>query len=72
MYLKTILGFLAFAALLVVTAPNERAQASSLSSPGAATAMQDNSGNLTTEVRWHRHFGRHRHFGWHRRHWRHW
>ena len=43
-----------------------------------ATAVQDNSSNLTTEVRWHSHcrshrqFGWHRHFGWHRRHWRYW
>lgn len=81
---KPILVFLAFAALLLVTAPNERARASSLSSPGAAIAVQNNSNNLTTEVRWHSHYSGHRHFGWHRhysghrhfgwprRHWRHW
>jgi hypothetical protein len=84
MYVKTFLGLLALAGLLVATAPNERAQASSLSSPGAVTAVQDNSSNLTTEVRWHshygwhrqygwnRHYGWHRHYGWQRRHWRHW
>ena len=83
MHMKAILGFLAFAALLVVTAPKERAEASSLNGPGAATAVQDGLSNLTTEVRWHshygwnrhygwhRHFSRHRHYGWHRRHWRH-
>ena len=71
MYVKTILGVLVFAALLVVTAPNERAQAMSLSSPGSAAAMQDNSSNLAI-VRWHSHYGWHRHFGWRRRHWRHW
>jgi hypothetical protein len=76
MYVKAILGFLAFAVLLVV--PNERAQASSLSSLGAATAVQGNSSNPTTEVRWHSHYGWHRdyvwprHYGWHSRHRRHW
>jgi hypothetical protein len=41
--------------------PTERAQALSLSNPGAAAAVQDGSTQMTTEVRWH-----------HRRHWRHW
>jgi len=84
-YVKTILGFVVFAsALLVVTAPDERAQASSLNTPGAATAVQHSSSNLTTEVRWHSHYGWHRRYGWHRhygwprhygwqrRHWRFW
>jgi len=51
--------------LLVLAAPAERAQALSLSNPGAAAAVQDGSKQMTTtEVRWRR---------WHhRRHWRHW
>jgi hypothetical protein len=74
---KKILGFLAIGGLLVLAAPVERAQAVSLASPGIAAAVQDDSGKLTTEVRWHRHHGwrRHygwrRHHGWHRHHWRH-
>jgi hypothetical protein len=69
---KKILGFLAIGGLLVLVAPAERAQAVSLINPGIAAAVQDDSGKLTTEVRWHRHhWGHHR---WHRRHWhhRHW
>jgi hypothetical protein len=72
---KRILGFLAIGGLLMLAAPAERAQALSLLNPGAAAAVQDDS-KLTTEVRWHRHYGwrRHhwrRHYGWHRHHWRH-
>jgi hypothetical protein len=73
---KKILGFLAIGGLLVLVAPAERAQAVSLINPGIAAAVQDDSGKLTTEVRWgwHHHRGWHRHHGWHRRHWhhRHW
>jgi hypothetical protein len=72
---KKILGFLAIGGLLVLTAPAERAQALSLTSPGTAAAVQDDSGKLTTEVRWgHRHGWHHRHWGWRRHHWhhRHW
>jgi hypothetical protein len=84
MNVRIIPGFLAFAVLLVVTGPSERVQASSLSSPGAATTVQENLSNLTTEVRWHSHYGSHRRYGWHRhyvghrhygwrhRHWRYW
>jgi hypothetical protein len=67
---KKILGFLAIGGLLVLAAPVERAQAVSLASPGIAAAVQDDSGKLTTEVRW-RHHGWRRHHGWHRHHWRH-
>jgi hypothetical protein len=69
---KKILGFLAIGGLLVLAAPAERAQAMSPINPGIAAAVQDDSSKLTTEVRWHRHWGHHR---WHRRHWgyhRHW
>jgi hypothetical protein len=77
---KKILGLLAIGGLLIVAAPAERAQALSLINPGAAAAVQDESSKLTTEVRWHRHWGyhrhhwRHRHWGWRRHHWhhRHW
>ena len=71
-----ILGLAAVGALLVLAAPTERAQALSLSNPGAAAAVQQNTKADTTEVRWGRHHGWHR--GWHRhrwhhrRHWRRW
>ena len=59
MNVKKILGFLAIGGLLVVATPAERAQALSLASPGIAAAVQDDSGKLTTEVRWrHRHWRR--------------
>jgi hypothetical protein len=48
----------------------------SLSTPGAAAAVQDDTGKLATEVRWHRHWGWRRHHWrrhhWHRRHWHRW
>jgi hypothetical protein len=74
---KRILGFAAVAGLLIMAAPAERAQALSLSSPVAAAAVQDESSKLTTEVRYHRHWGyhhrwhHHRHWGYHRHHWHH-
>ena len=59
-----VLGLAAVGALLVLAGPAERAQALSLSNPGAAAAIREGSQQMTTEVRWHR---------WHhRRHWRHW
>ncbi len=75
-----VLGLAAIAAVLLVAAPVERAGAVSLINPGAATAVQDETRQLTTEVRWghhhgwHRGWGHHRHWGWHRgwRHHRHW
>jgi len=71
-----IIGLAAVGALLVLAAPTERAQALSLSNPGAAAAVQQETKADTTEVRWGRHHGWHR--GWHRhrwhhrRHWRRW
>jgi hypothetical protein len=68
------LGLAAVCALLMLAVPAERAQAMSLSSPGAAAAVHEGSGEMTTEVRWHRHW-RHRHWHhrhWHHRHWRRW
>jgi hypothetical protein len=64
MNVTRVLGLAAVGALLVLAAPAERAQALSLSNPGAATAVQEGS-QMTTEVRWHRWHGWH-----HRRHWR--
>jgi hypothetical protein len=70
MNVKRILGFAAVAGLLMIAAPAERAQALSLSSPIAAAAVQDESSRLTTEVRYHRHWGYHHHH-WHHHHWHH-
>jgi hypothetical protein len=74
--IKTILGLAAVSGLLVIAAPADRAQAMSLSSPGASTSANQASESMATEVhwrrhhRWHRHGGWHRHHGWHhRRHW---
>jgi hypothetical protein len=64
MKLTKVLGLAAVGAMLLLTAPTERAQAMSLSNPGAAATVQDGSRQMTTEVRWGRH--------WHHRHWRHW
>ena len=65
-----VLGLAAVGALLVIAAPAQQAQAMSLSNPGAAaTVQQDTTKALTTEVRWHWHH-HHWHHHWH--HWRHW
>jgi hypothetical protein len=66
MNITKVLGLAAVGALLIVAAPTQRAQAMSLANPGAAAAIQDDSRQTTTEVRWHRHWG---HSHW-RRHWR--
>jgi hypothetical protein len=66
MNVTRLLGFAAVGGLLMLAAPTERAQALSLSNPGAAVAVQDGSKQMTTEVRW-RHWGHRRH--WHHRHW---
>ena len=65
-----VLGLAAIGALLVIAAPVERAQAVSLINPGAAASVQQDSKQLTTEVRWHWHRHWHRH--WHWRHHRRW
>ena len=74
-----VLGLVAVAAVLVVASPVQRAGAVSLINPGAATAVQDDARQVTTEVRWGHHHGWHRgwhrHHGWHRgwrHHHRHW
>jgi hypothetical protein len=67
MNVTRVLGLAAIGALLMLAAPAERAQAMSLSNPGAAAAVQDGSKQTTTEVRWYRgHRWGHHH---HRRHW---
>ena len=71
MNMTKALGLAAIGGLLVLAAPAERAQALSLSNPGAgaAAAIQDGSQQMTTEVRWHRW---HHHRWHHHRHWRRW
>ena len=70
MNVTRVLGFAAVGALLILAAPAERAQAMSLSSPGAAAAVHDGSNRMTTEVRWGR-WHRGHHWGrWHRHCWR--
>jgi hypothetical protein len=69
MNMTRILGLAAVGAILMLAAPGDRAQALSLSNPGAAAAVQDGSRQTTTEVRWGHHRHHHRH--WHR-HWRRW
>ncbi|WMT75236.1 hypothetical protein [Bradyrhizobium sp. Ash2021] len=69
MHVTKVLGLAAVGALLVLAAPTERAQALSLSNPGAAAAVQQDAKSATTEVRW----GRYHHHHWHHhRHWRRW
>jgi hypothetical protein len=70
-----VMGLAAIGALLALVAPAERANALSLSNPGAAAAVQEDAKLATTEVHW-RH---HRHHRWHRwhhhrhhHHWRRW
>jgi hypothetical protein len=60
MNVTRVLGLAAVGALLILAAPTERAQAMSLSNPAAATAVQDGSKQVITEVGWHRWHHRHR------------
>ncbi len=55
MNVTKVLGLAAVGALLILAAPTERAQAMSLSNPGAAAVVQDDSKAMTTQVRWHHH-----------------
>ena len=50
MNVTKVLGLAAVGGLLMLAAPTERAQALSLSNPGAAAAVQDGSKKTTTEV----------------------
>ena len=70
MNVKTLLSFAAVGGLLLLAAPVERAQAFSLSSPGAAPAVLDGSQQATTEVGYRRHHRRHHRHHHHHRHWR--
>jgi hypothetical protein len=66
-----IVGLAALGALMVLSAPVERAAALSLSNPAAALVVQDGA-KMTTDVRWHyRHHWRrwHRWQRWHHRYW---
>ena len=68
-----VFGLAAVGALLALAAPAERANALSLSNPGAAAAVQEDARLATTEVHW-RHHRHHRWHRWHhhRHHHRHW
>jgi hypothetical protein len=67
MKVTKVLGLAAVGALLILAAPTQQAQAMSLSSPSASTAVQVQDGTTqTTQVAWHRHWHHHHH--WHR-HW---
>jgi len=78
MQFTKVLGLAAVGALLALAAPVERANALSLSNPGAAAAVQEDTRPATTEVhwrhhrhhRWHHHHRRHHHH--HHRHWHRW
>ena len=59
MQVTKILGLAAVGALFALTAPAERANALSLSNPGAAAAVQEDTKLATTEVHWRNH--RHHH-----------
>ena len=65
MQMTKVLGLAAVGAMLAIAAPTERANAFSLSNPGAAAAVQEDIKPATTEVRWGRHRHHHR---WHHRH----
>jgi len=75
MQFTKMMGLAAVGAVLALAAPAERANALSLSNPGAAAAVQEGTKLDTTEVhhrhhRWHRWHHHHRHH--HHRHWRRW
>lgn len=77
-----MMGLAAVGAVLALAGPAERANAVSLSNPGAAAAVQEDTRPATTEVHWRHHRRHHHHHRWHRwhrhhhhhhhRHWRRW
>jgi hypothetical protein len=82
MTMTKVLGLAATGALLVLAMPAQQANAVSLSNPGAAAAVQDESQlaarQMTTEVHWHHHgwhrgyhrwHHHHRYHHWHHRRW---
>jgi hypothetical protein len=79
MQFSKVLGLAAVGAVLALAAPAERANAMSLSNPGAAAAVQEDAKLATTEVHWRHHRHHHRWHRWHHhhrhhhhRHWRRW
>jgi|NGEPerStandDraft_6_1074524.scaffolds.fasta_scaffold279615_1 hypothetical protein len=64
MNVRKLLGCLAVAGSIFVASPTGQANAASLLSPGAASAIQLDTHELASEVRW-RHRGW-RHHRWHR------
>lgn len=82
MQFRKLLGLAAIGAVLALAAPADRANALSLSNPGAAAAVQEDTKLATTAVHWrhrHHHHHHHRWHRWHRhhhhhhhRHWRRW
>ena len=78
MQFTRILGLAAVGALLALAAPAERANALSLSNPGAAAAVQDgcqagDDGSALAASRHHRYHRWHRwHHRHHHRHWHRW
>ena len=73
MNVTKILGLAAVGALLILTAPVQRAEALSLANPGTAAAVGDGSKQVTTAVHYHhgyrRYGGYHRHYHRHYRRW---
>ena len=73
MQVMKVLGLAAIGAMLALAAPVERANALSLSNPGAAAAVQEDIKPETSQVGWrHRHHRWHRHHHHHRHHHRRW
>lgn len=68
MQVMKVLGLAAVGALLALAAPAERANALSLSNPGAAAVVQEDARLATTEVHWRHHRYHHHHHRWHRWH----
>jgi len=69
--MKKLFGLLAIGGLIVIAAPAQHAQATTLINPGISAPAAAQVGSGVTEARyWRRH---HRHWRWHRRwHRRHW
>ena len=68
--MKKLLGLLAVGGLMLIAAPAQHAQATSLINPGiSAPAAADAAASGVTEARWHWRRHHHRHWRWHR-HWR--
>lgn len=68
MQFRKLLGLAAVGAVLALAAPADRAIALSLSNPGAAAAVQEDTKPATTEVHWRHRHHHHRWHRWHRHH----